>query len=278
MSLNFLKLNESKTEFIIVGVQQQLDKIRKLSIKVGDDIITNVSVVRNVGVHIDSELKLSTHVNRIVSSSFDTLQNISRTWQHFDCDSTKTLVQVLIISRLDYWNSLFLGIPQYNVDKLQWIQNMSCRVIKWLPKSSQITDYPAELHWLKIQDHIMYKVSILMFKCLHNLAPQYLIDITIFTYHQELNLRSRNKCMLPTKLSRTSLCTLDQYHPWDLESGTCCQWQSRIQTILKHSKLYSKHTCLLYHIIKLSIKIVNLHKINLLYLGATRKQSHLPKA
>ena len=78
MSLNFLKLNESITEFIIVGVRQQLDKIGKLSIKVGDDIITNVPVVRNLGVHIDSELKLSTHVNRIVSSSFNTLQNISR--------------------------------------------------------------------------------------------------------------------------------------------------------------------------------------------------------
>ena len=45
MSLNFPNLNESKKEFIIVGVQQQLNKIRKLSIKVGDDIITNVPVV-----------------------------------------------------------------------------------------------------------------------------------------------------------------------------------------------------------------------------------------
>ena len=51
----------------------------------------------------------------------------------------------------------------------------------------------------------MYKVLMLMFKCLHNLAPQYLIDITIFTYHQELNLRSRNNCVLSTKLSRTSM-------------------------------------------------------------------------
>ena len=65
MSLNSLKLNESKTEFIIVGVRQQLDKIGKPSIKVGDDIIINVPVVRNLRVHIDSELKLSTHVNKL---------------------------------------------------------------------------------------------------------------------------------------------------------------------------------------------------------------------
>ena len=67
MSLNFLKLNKNKTEFIIVGVQQQLDKVTDLSIKIGDDKITNSTVVKNLGVYIDSELKLSTHVNRIVS-------------------------------------------------------------------------------------------------------------------------------------------------------------------------------------------------------------------
>ena len=162
-------------------------------------------MVKNLGVYIDSELKLSTHVNNIFSSSFNTLQNISRIRHHLDCDSTKILVQALVISRLDYCNSLFLGIPQYNVDKLQWTQNISCRVIKQLPNSSHITGYLAELHWLKIRECIKYKVSMLVFKCLHNLAPQYLIDITIFTYHQELNLRSRNNCVLPTTLSRTTM-------------------------------------------------------------------------
>ena len=97
-------------------------------------MITNTAVVKNLGVYIDPKLKLSTQVNKIVSSSFNTLQNISRIRRHLDCDSTKILVQALIISRLDYCNSLFLGIPQYNVDKLQQTQNMSCRVIKCLPK------------------------------------------------------------------------------------------------------------------------------------------------
>ena len=125
MSINFVKLNENKTEFIIVGVQQQLDKVKEPSIKIGDDKITNSAVVKNLGVYIDCELKLCTHVNKIVSSSFNTLWNISRIRHHLDCDSTKILVQSLIISNLDYCNSLFLGIPQCNLDKLQWIQSMS---------------------------------------------------------------------------------------------------------------------------------------------------------
>ena len=246
LSFTLLYTQKSVSEFIIVGVWQ-LDKIRKLSIKVGDDIITNVPVVRNLGVHIDSELKLSTHVNRIVSSSFNTLQNISRTQKHLDCDSTKTLVHALIISRLDYCNSLFLEIPQYNVDKLQQIQNMSYRVIKWLPKSSHITDYPAELHWLKIQDCIMYKVSMLMFKCLHNLAPQYLIDITIFTYLQELSLRSRNKCILPTKLSRTSMV-----HTGSIWSMGPWIWNSLPVTVKNANNLETFKTLLKTHLFTIS--------------------------
>ena len=163
-----------------------------------------------------------------------------------DCDSTKTLVQALIISRLDYCNSLFLGIPQYNVDKLQWIQNMSCRVIKQLPKSSHITDYLAELHWLKIQDHITYKVSMLMFKCLHNLAPQYLIDITIFTYHQELNLRSRNNRVLPTKLSRPSMV-----HTGSISSMGPQIWNSLPVTVKNTNNLETFKTLLKTHLFTL---------------------------
>ena len=245
MSLNFLKLNENKTEFIIIGVWQQLDKVRELSIKIGDDKITNSAV--------DCELKLSTHVNKIVSSSFNTLQNISRIRRHLDCDSTKILVQALIISKLDYCNSLFLGIPQYNLDKLQWIQNMSCRVIKQLPKSAHITGYLAKFYWLKIKECIKYQVSMLMFKCLHNLAPQYLIDITIFTYHQELNLRFRNNCVLPTRLSRTTMV-----HTSSISSMGPQIWNSLPITVkntinLDTFKSRLKCICSLNHIITFSI-------------------------
>ena len=65
---------------------------------------------------------------------------------------TKILVQALIVSKLDYCNSLLLGKPKYNIAKLQRIQNMSCRMIFQLPKLSTINTYLAQLHWLKIQD------------------------------------------------------------------------------------------------------------------------------
>ena len=43
-------------------------------------------------------------------------------------DATKTVVQTLVTSKLDYCNSVLLGTPQYNIEKLQRLQNMACRL------------------------------------------------------------------------------------------------------------------------------------------------------
>ena len=51
MQVTFLKLNKSKTEFIIFGTRQQLNNVRTINIRIGDDVIQNVPSVRNLGLH-----------------------------------------------------------------------------------------------------------------------------------------------------------------------------------------------------------------------------------
>ena len=51
---------------------------------------------------------------------------------------TKTLMQALVLSKLDYCNSLLIGTRKYNLDKLQSIQNMSCLVTNDLKKYDSI--------------------------------------------------------------------------------------------------------------------------------------------
>ena len=92
-------------------------------------------------------------------------------------DSTKILVQALIISKLDYCNSFLLGIPKYNIDKIQRLQNMACRLIFNLHRYDHITPYLKLLHWFKIEYRIQYKVAVLVFKCVHGLAPTYLNEL-----------------------------------------------------------------------------------------------------
>ena len=57
MCSNLLKLNDSETEFVIMGMRQELSLASELSIKIGDDTIDAVKFVWNLGFFIDSEMK-----------------------------------------------------------------------------------------------------------------------------------------------------------------------------------------------------------------------------
>ena len=70
MWVNLLKLNDDKTEVIVLGTRQQLAKLGPLTLKVGDTEVTCIPCVRNLGVNFDAELKHTNHVNKLVSSSF----------------------------------------------------------------------------------------------------------------------------------------------------------------------------------------------------------------
>ena len=58
MTTNKLKLNESKTEFMILGSHKQLQKVNISSIQVGGESIEAKPSLRNLGSYFDSELKM----------------------------------------------------------------------------------------------------------------------------------------------------------------------------------------------------------------------------
>ena len=90
MQVNFLKLNESKTEFIMFGTRQQLNKVGTKNIRIGDDVIQNVPSVRNLGLRFDEELKHSSHINKLTRVSFHMIHNIVRICHQLDTETTKT--------------------------------------------------------------------------------------------------------------------------------------------------------------------------------------------
>jgi len=103
---NDLKLNDDKTEFLIIGTSQQLEKLNNTSICVGDSDIHPVPIARNLGSWFDSNLSMATHITKICSSSFYYTYNIRQIRKYLSQQSTETLVHAFIISRLDYCNDL----------------------------------------------------------------------------------------------------------------------------------------------------------------------------
>ena len=67
--------------------------------------------VRNLGIYIDADLMMRTHVQRTVSRCFAALRQLRQIRQLVPRDTLQMLVVALVHSCLDYGNSTFAGIP-----------------------------------------------------------------------------------------------------------------------------------------------------------------------
>ena len=159
------------------------------SVKFSDD------PVRNLGVIFDSQLSMKPHIRSVVKSGYFHLRNISLARKQLTKDATRSLTEALVLSRLDYGNSLLSGISDELLQKLQVLQNSAARLVTKTPRRAHISPVLRELHWLPVRARIYFKVLYLVFKALHAEAPQYLSEL-IHTYVPPRSLRSQNKGML----------------------------------------------------------------------------------
>ena len=82
------------------------------------------------------------------------ITSIGRIRKYLPSNGLKMLVNSLVISRLDYCNSLLYDIPKYQRDKLQRIQNTAARMITGARSSDHITPLLKSLHWLPVEARI----------------------------------------------------------------------------------------------------------------------------
>ena len=191
MVVNKLKLNEDKTEIILIEAQPQLNKINISRLNIGQaSVPVGNSAVRNLGCWFDSNVNMITHINKACQSSFYHLSNIRQTRKHLSPRSTKLLVQAVIMARIDYCNSLLYNIPAIHQSKLQRVQNAATRLITYTSIYDHITPILCSLHWLLVKFCFQYKIAMITFKVIHNLAPAYLSDLVTIKRGSRYNLRS----------------------------------------------------------------------------------------
>ena len=207
-----LMINDTKSELLVIGTRQQLQKINIANIAVGESDVYPSTCVRNLGSWFDSELKMNTHINKACSAAFFHLHNIKRISKFLSSDSLSTLVHAFVTSRLDYCNSLLYGLPAGQIAKLQRVQNAAARLVTNTRRFEHITPLLCQLHWLPILYRIHFKIVLLTFKALHGLSPRYLQDLIRPTVRRECRyqLRSGNNGPLLDYPSGKMLSTLGE--------------------------------------------------------------------
>jgi len=134
--------------------------------------------VRDLGIYIDADLVMRTHVQKTVSRCFAVLRQLRQISHSVPSATLQTLVITLVLSRLDYGNAVLVGLPAYLMRRLQSVMNASARLIHRLHRSDRITDTLMNLHWLRVPERVQFKVAVLVYKTLQGLTPHYLGPLT----------------------------------------------------------------------------------------------------
>src|SRR6218665_3187122 len=172
MSSNWLSLNPNKTQFI--GTPQQLLKLDLPLLAERFPSFPFHSIVRILSVVLDSTLTFSEHVANLTRSSFFHLKRLRTISSHV----FTSIVHAFVCSRMDYCNSLLVGLSKVRLSPIQSALNAAGRLIARLPRTSHISAFMfGHLHWLQLIARIQLKVLTLIHRSHIGQAPRYLRDL-----------------------------------------------------------------------------------------------------
>ena len=196
LSSNYLVVNPSKTEYLLIGSKLQRTKLISSSVIFQGNLLSPSSTARNLGVTFDSELSLTKHISSVCSSSYHIIRQLRQIRSSLDHSSSVLLANALVSSKLDFCNSLYYGLPQSSIHRLQLIQNSLARAVcPSVKRHDHITPSLRKLHWLPIKSRITYKIAIITYKTLHNQSPSYLKTLLV-PYTPVRHLRSSDQLLL----------------------------------------------------------------------------------
>ena len=201
MAHNFLQLNDSKFELVLFGPP---DSITHIHNNLGNLSTAVKPHAKNLGVLFDSAFKFDKQVNTIVKTSFFHLRSIAKIKSFLSAHNLEIVIHALISSRLAYCNSLYTGITQATMSRLQLVQNAAARLLTGTRKRDHITPILASLHWLPVRFRIQFKTLLFVYKALNGLAPPYISQLISYRPNTR-NLRSADKGLLetPTSIKRS---------------------------------------------------------------------------
>ncbi len=172
MTNNFLLLNSDKTEILLIGPKNNTHNILDHNLQLDGCPLPSFTV-KYMGVILDSKLSFENHISNVTKTAFFHLRNIAKLWNMLSVSDAEKLVHAFMTSRLDYCNALLGACPASSINKLQIVQNAAARVLTRSRKYDHITPILQSLHWLPIKFRISYKILLLAYRALNDLAPAY---------------------------------------------------------------------------------------------------------
>ena len=174
-------------------------------------LISNVPVLSKIlerlGVFMDRDLSMNSHTSKMLQAGFSAFRQIRSIKKCLSYESLRTLAVALILSRIDYFNTLLAGLSEKQLCRVQSLINTTARLSTGTRKFDHKTPVLKKLHWVKVRDRVVHKILLLIFKCKLGYGPKYISErlIPISAIPERRKLRSSNSTnlyVLESKMSR----------------------------------------------------------------------------
>ena len=246
LSVNNLSLNAKKSELLVFGTKQCINKIEtQPELHINDDTINTSTSSRDLGVWLDSQLNFEIHISKVCQSCYFQIRKLAHIRRYLTTRSAAVIGSAIIGSRLDYCNSLLYGITSSNLSRLQRVQNALARVVCRTPLRAHITPILKQLHWLPIKQRIHYKIALLTWKSLHYQKPSYLTDL--------IQQRSASHTRSLRNLNQLDIPRVSSHNGGRAFSSTACRiWNSLPSDVINATTFNTFKSRLKTHLFRLS--------------------------
>ena len=170
-------MNDAKTEYIQFGSRQQLAKCTCDCIDVNGTIVMRSDFIKYLGANLDRFLSMKQHIKQKCKTAMWNLYRVKHVRQCLSREACHTLVLGLVISHLAYANIMFFKLPDSTLAMLQWVQNITARLVLNKEQVKSTTECLKILHWLPIKARIKYKAIMLVHKLLQSHALGYPLNM-----------------------------------------------------------------------------------------------------
>ena len=174
MQTYFLCLNENKTKIIVISPPQVQKQILIQGVNLDESCIRFVANAKNLGILLDNLLSFNCQIQKVVKSSYRTICEFWRIKCFLTEMQLHQLVCAKIFSSMDNCNVLYYGISVANIQKLQRVQNCAARPVckNHVSTAESLDSMTIKFHWLKVEFRIIYKLLLIVHRCVYKNAPE----------------------------------------------------------------------------------------------------------
>ena len=180
---NKLSVNISKSEIMLISSRHRFLS-DELDISIDGQSLKYVQCANYLGMKIDNHLTWNDYVNKLCSKISSKLSRLRRLQSTVSSNVLSKIYLTLIQPCIDYAISVWGQTYDYNIVKIQRLQNYAARIVtnNFDYINCRGIDIVGALKWMNIKKRCDYFTCILMFKCIHGQAPNYLVDEIVMNF------------------------------------------------------------------------------------------------